>query len=49
MLCCTMCSPQVYAPSTIAVFGPTSPKTNTPDDTTCVPTTMWVAALGGSL
>jgi threonine 3-dehydrogenase len=31
---------RVYNPSTIAVFGTTSPKTFTPNDTVMQPTTM---------
>jgi len=31
----------VFCPSTIAVFGPSSPKTNTPDDCILRPTTMY--------
>lgn len=32
---------KVYAPSTIAVFGPTTPRINTPNTTICQPTTMY--------
>jgi nucleoside-diphosphate-sugar epimerase len=32
---------QVFAPSTIAVFGATTPKLNTPDETVCEPSTMY--------
>ncbi|NOX35994.1 MAG: NAD-dependent epimerase/dehydratase family protein [Calditrichaeota bacterium] len=32
---------QVFAPSSIAVFGPDAPKENTPDDTPLNPTTMY--------
>ena len=32
---------QVFSPSTIAVFGDTTPKDATPDETVCEPTTMY--------
>ena len=32
---------QIFWPSSIAVFGPTTPKVNTPQHTTCEPTTVY--------
>lgn len=32
---------QVFAPSTIAVFGATTPNVMTPDETVCEPSTMY--------
>ena len=39
---------QIYWPSSIAVFGPTSPKTNTPQNTILEPTTVYgISKLSG--
>lgn len=38
---------QVYSPSTIAVFGSTSPKVMTPDDTLMHPLTMYGVTKAG--